>query len=72
MIEREAPIKIYSEVLGAKGAKGRLVRVSDEGFYEVLLEVQGREYTTLLPVASTVILAAEPEMEVAPLEGVER
>jgi hypothetical protein len=72
MIEREAPIKIYNEALGAKGAKGRLIRVTPEGFYEVLLEVQGKNYTTLLPVATTVILAAEAEVEVAPLDGVER
>lgn len=68
MIEREAPIKIYSEVLGAKGAKGRLVRVAAEGFYEVTLESSGRDYTCLLPIASTVILAAEPEEQVVTME----
>ncbi|HET7293894.1 MAG TPA: hypothetical protein VFM88_15825 [Vicinamibacteria bacterium] len=72
MIEREAPIRIYSEILastlGAKMAKGRLVRVSDEGYYEVLLEASGKNYTTLLPVASTVIMAAEPEEEVGRIE----
>jgi hypothetical protein len=68
MIEREAVIKVYNEALGAKGAKGRLVRVSSEGYYEVMLESGGKNYTTLLPVASTVILAAEPEEEFPPLE----
>jgi len=68
MIEREAAIKIYNETLGAKGAKGRLVRVAEEGFYEVTLESGGRNYTALLPIASTVILAAEPAEEVAPIE----
>ena len=68
MIEREAAIKIYNETLGAKGAKGRLVRVSEHGYYEVLLESAGRFYTALLPVASTVILAGEPEEVVAPIE----
>jgi hypothetical protein len=67
MIEREAAIKIYSEVLGAKGAKGRLVRVA-EGFYEVTLESAGRDYTCLLPIANTVILAADPEEQVATME----
>ncbi len=67
MIEREGAIKIYSEVLGAKGAKGRLVRVA-EGFYEVLIEIQGKLYTGLLPIASTVILAAEAEEEIPTLE----
>jgi len=68
MIEREAAIKIYNETLGAKGAKGRLVRVADEGFFEVLIESGGRNYTALLPISSTVILAAEAEPEVATIE----
>jgi hypothetical protein len=68
MIEREAAIKIYSEALGAKGAKGRLVRIAPEGYYEVSIEAGGRYYTGLLPVANTVILAAEAEPEIAPIE----
>lgn len=68
MIEREAGIKIYNETLGAKGAKGRLVRVSEHGYYEVLLESAGRFYTALLPVAATVILAGEPEETVTAIE----
>ena len=72
MIEREAPIRIYSEILantlGAKVAKGRLVRVAPDGFYEVLLEASGKNYTTLLPVQSTVVMAVEAEEEVATLE----
>ena len=68
MIEREAAIKIYNESLGAKGAKGRLVRVCPEGYYEVTIESGGRYFTGLLPVGATVILAAEPEPEIASLE----
>ena len=68
MIEREGAIKIYNEVLGAKGAKGRLVRVADDGFYEVLVDIGGKAYTGLLPISTTVILAAEPEEEIATVE----
>jgi hypothetical protein len=75
MIEREAPVRIYSEILantlGAKVAKGRLVRVAPDGFYEVLLEASGKNYTTLLPVQSTVVMAVEAEEEVQTL-AVER
>jgi hypothetical protein len=71
MIEREAVIRIYNEQLGAKGTKGKLVRVANEGFYEVTIESSGKNYTTLLPINSTVILAAEPEEEVASI-AVER
>jgi hypothetical protein len=72
MIEREASVRIYSEILantlGAKVAKGRLVRVAGDGFFEVLLEAQGKNYTTLLPIQSTVIMAVEPEPEVTAIE----
>ncbi|HEY7515129.1 MAG TPA: hypothetical protein VIC87_11655 [Vicinamibacteria bacterium] len=75
MIEREATVRIYSEILantlGAKVAKGRLVRVTD-GFYEVLLEASGKNYTTLLPIQSTVIMAVEAEEETAGAIQVER
>jgi hypothetical protein len=72
MIEREAGVRIYSDVLGTKGTKGRLVRVAPEGFYEVLIESGGRNFTALLPVSSTVLVAADPVDEVAPLDVVER
>jgi len=68
MIEREGAIRIYNETLGVKGKKGHLVRVSAEGFYEVTIEVEGREHTCLLPISTTVILAAEPEEHVPSLE----
>ncbi len=75
MIEREAPVRIYSEILantlGAKVAKGKLIRVAPDGFYEVLLEASGKSYTTLLPIASTVIMAVEAEEEI-PTLAVER
>jgi hypothetical protein len=71
MIEREAAIKIYNEALGLKGNQGRLVRVAEHGFYEVILPIQGKQYTCLLPIAATVILAVEAEDEVASI-SVER
>ena len=72
MIEREGNIRIYSEILantlGAKTAKGKLVRVAEEGYYEVRIESSGKWYTSLLPIGSTVILAADAEEEVATIE----
>jgi hypothetical protein len=73
MIEREATVRVSSELLanllnGTKAANGRLVRVSDDGYYEVTLALQGGTYTTLLPIASTAIIATKPEPEVPPIE----
>lgn len=68
MIERSAVIKIYNEALGLKGNKGRLVRVAPEGYYEVLIEASGRNFTGLLPIAATVIVSATPEDDVQTIE----
>jgi hypothetical protein len=73
MIEREATVKISSELLGSlfggtKVASGRLVRIADEGFYEVTLTLQNGSYTALLPISSTVIIATQPESSVASIE----
>jgi len=68
MIEKQAAIKIYNETLGAKGAKGTLVRIATEGFFEVTVESGGRNYAAFLPIPTTVILAAEPEEDVPTLE----
>jgi hypothetical protein len=73
MIEREATVKISSDLLanllgGTKAANGRLVRISSEGYYEVTLTLQGGSYTTLLPIAGTAIIATKPEPEVPPID----
>ena len=45
MIESEAAVRIYSDtlaaLLGAKVANGKLIRVSKDGYYEVMLAPQG-------------------------------
>jgi hypothetical protein len=78
MIEREATVKITSDLLvnllgeGAKsGVKGRLVRIAEDGYYEVMLTMQNGSFTTLLPIARTAIIAMQPESSV-PLIEVER
>jgi hypothetical protein len=68
MIERESPVKVYSDILGAKGARGRLVRVAPEGYYEITIESGGRMFTSLLPIATTVVLAADAIEEIPALE----
>jgi len=75
MIENEAPIFIandaMAEIIKAKSAKGKMVRISDEGYYEVRLTLNGKQHTAFLPVGTTVIVAAVPEGEFASI-AVER
>jgi hypothetical protein len=73
MIEREATVKISCDLLGnllggTKTVGGRLVRVANEGFYEVTITLQGGSYTTLLPISSTAIIATRPEQEVPSID----
>jgi len=69
MIESEAAIFIandaMAEIIKAKSAKGKLVRVSEEGFYEVRLTLNGKNHTAYLPVSTTVVVAAVPDGEFA-------
>ena len=67
-MEAGTAIRVYNDALGVKGAKGRLLHVKDEGFYEVTLDVKERMFHAYLPVASTVILAAEPIPESESIE----
>jgi len=67
-MEAGSPIRVYNDALGVKGAKGRLLHVKNEGYYEVTLEVKERMFQAYLPVSSTVILAAEPNPETESIE----
>ncbi len=69
MIENEAAIFIandaMAEIIKAKSAKGKMVRVADEGYYEVRLVLNGKNHTAYLPISTTVVVAATPEGEFA-------
>ena len=67
MIENEAAVFIandaMAEIIKAKSAKGKLVRVASEGFYEVRLSLNGKNHTAYLPICATVMVAATPDGE---------
>ena len=42
--------------------------MASEGYYEVTVDLQGKNYTALLPIADTAIMATTPESEVPPIE----
>ena len=60
-----------AEIIKAKSAKGKLVRVAEEGYYEVRLTLNGKQHTAYLPVNTTVVVSALPEGEFASI-AVER
>jgi hypothetical protein len=69
-MEPQSQVRVYNEALGVKGAKGKLLQVHPEGYYQVALEVKERYYQAYLPITGTVLLAAEPitESESVPVE----
>ncbi len=69
-MELQSQVRVYNEALGVKGAKGRLVQIHQIGYYEVALEVKEQSFRTFLPIAGTVLLAADaiPDTEQIPVE----
>lgn len=62
-MDLQSHIRVYNEALGVKGAKGKLLQIHSDGYYEIALEVKERFYEALMPINSTVLLAAEPIVE---------
>jgi hypothetical protein len=65
-------VLIHNELLGLKGSRAALLRIADEGYYEVNLRFGNNTHRVLLPVHSTVLIAAEPEPQVGDQVEVER
>jgi len=71
-METPAEVMVHCELMALKGARGRLLGVSPHGYYEVNLKFGDKQHRTLLPVARTVIIAAEPEENPGLVTDVER
>lgn len=57
-MEIPAKVSVFNEQLQLKGKAGTLISIN-EGFYEIVLEVQQRNHTVLFPVEQTVIIFNE-------------
>ena len=62
-MDEQSHVRVYNEALGVKGAKGKLLQIHSDGYYEIALEVKEHLYQALVPINSTVLLAAEPIVE---------
>lgn len=51
-----AKVSIFNRTLEIKGKPAMLIAINDHGFYEVVLEVQQRNHTVLLPIPETVLI----------------
>ena len=55
-MEIPSKVSIFNRTLEIKGKAGTLIAINEDGFYEVVLEVQSRNHTVLFPIAETVII----------------
>ena len=71
-MEIPSKVSIFNRTLEIKGKAGTLIAISDEGYYEVVLEVQQRNHTVLFPIAETVLIFNEALPTIAADFEVER
>ncbi len=60
-MELPAEVLIHNEVLGVKGARGILLQVNTDGYYEMNLTFGERVHSTLLQIEGTVVISQQPE-----------
>lgn len=65
-------VSIFNRTLEIKGKAGTLIAVNEDGFYEVILEVQSRNHTVLFPIAETVLIFTEALQNISADFEVER
>lgn len=58
-MEIPAKVSIFNRTLEIKGKPGMLVAINEDGFFEVVLEVQNRNHTVLFPISETVVIFNE-------------
>jgi hypothetical protein len=60
-MELPAEVLIHNELLSLKGARGILLQVNPDGYYEMNLTFGERMHRTLLPIQGTVVISPQPE-----------
>ena len=68
-MEIPTDVLIHCEAMSLKGSRGTLIRVSPEGYYELNLKFGANTHRVLLPIAGSVLIAAEPEPSVGDQAG---
>jgi hypothetical protein len=58
-MEIPAKVSVFNKTVEFKGKPGTLVAINDQGFYEIVVEVQQRNHTVLFPISDTVVIFNE-------------
>lgn len=68
-MELPTEVLIHNSQLGMKGAAGKLIAISDVGYYEINCAFGDKIHRVLLPIGSTALIARQPEEP--PVAGLE-
>jgi hypothetical protein len=68
-MELPVEVLIHNQLLGMKGAPGKLIAISPHGYYEVNCAFGDRVHRVLLAIPATALIAREAEP--LPVEGLE-
>jgi hypothetical protein len=71
-MEVPAEVLVHNELLGLKGGRATLIRVSTDGYYEVNVAFGERTHRVLLPIVQTVLIARDAEQAFVQQDEVER
>jgi hypothetical protein len=71
-MELPAEVLVHDQILGLKGARGTLLRISTDGYYELNLAFGDRVHRVLLPSTTTAVIQQQAEERVQSEMEVER
>lgn len=71
-MEIPSKVSIFSRSLELKGKPGTLIAINENGFYEIVMDFQGRNHVVLFPIAETAIIFNEAQATAAADFEVER
>ena len=60
-MEVPSAVLVHNPTLNLKGTKADLIRISDEGYFEMNVPFGEKTHRVLLPISETVIIQLEPE-----------
>jgi hypothetical protein len=58
-MEIPSRVRVFNRSLELKGNPGTLVAINEQGFYEIVMEMQQRNHTVLFPINETVVIFNE-------------
>ena len=67
-----ARVIVFCPTLELKNKPGRLMAISEDGYYEVWVDFSERNHTVLLPITGTALVFAEPNSTTPSIPDIER